>query len=656
MKNILNLLSARDFGASGSSFETEGKMNSKENLIELKCAGDFSVGQQIKVYGGSSRCESLYIFGPHGTHGKRRRVEGEVEVQIENGAVGDRTVYILDFDPKAAEVFRWTDDRGRSWHEGVKADREWHSLSDGVKIRLSDFDWSLGWVVTLAVSHSFTAEIIGADGNTLTLNKNAECDIKARVTHSDTLPLQRAIDACIDRGCDLFIPEGHYNLSDSITVKGASSLKIIGSSPERTILDIGNGGVGIEAAAGSCIILDGGCEVGLYDLGFRGASGYNYRDQAGHLPMKGASGVWGFYFMKCNALSTWGTERVYVENCHARGMSAECFYSASPEDRTADLEPKQYTKSITYMRCSVEDCARNAFNNNDLAENTHLIDCRIRDVGGCTWEGASRFVEMRGCYVRNSGCVGIGNVRSRKEIHERLGTAQHIITDNTFEEVCPYGGVMINVGAGASQVIIKNNNFVNFNSNAINVNGNTGNRDLPPKNVIITGNSFNMTAEGSPSRKRTAIAVSVSDVTISDNQIYSDIKDENITAIDLRDDAQGIIIHDNLIRGIGEAIAETEALGVVGDVINERSFYRNEALFEAAGPTTLRRRSHRYRGWQLIWSDGSKSVMEDFDPETCIFTLKEARAVKIGDRFTLKPMYENGTPMNERIIHDNLIL
>ena len=99
--------------------------------------------------------------------------------------------------------------------------------------------------------------------------------------------------------------------------------------------------------------------------------------------------------MKCNAMKIRNTRRVYVENCHARKMSAECFYSGGTS-RTLHSEPEQYTTSITYIRCSVEDCARNAFNNNDFAENTHIIDCRIRDVGGCAWEGASRFVQMRG--------------------------------------------------------------------------------------------------------------------------------------------------------------------------------------------------------------------------------------------------------------------
>ncbi len=656
MKEKYNFLNVKDYGASGSAFEAEGTAVAGSNKIVLSDIGDFRIGQGIKILGGAPRCESFHIFGPHGTHANRRRINGEAEIRGWDGSNGDHVVYIIDIDPNTPDVFRWSDDRGRVWHDGVTLDREWHTLSGGLEIRLTDFDWSLGWVITIVMRSSITAEIMYIRDNVITIDNTFDIDVKAKVLHSDSAALQVAIDTAISKSADIYIPEGHYNLSESLYVKNPKSLTITGSSPERTVLDIGFGGVGIEAPAGSCIVLEGGEEVNVYDISFKGASGFDTRDQAGHLKMKGTSGVWGFYFMKCNAMSIWGTSRVYVENCHARGMSAECFYSASPDDRTADFEPMQYTKSITYMRCSVEDCARNAFNNNDLAENTHLIDCRVRNVGGCTWEGASRFVEMRGCYIRNAGCVGIGNVRSRKELHERLGTAQHIITDNTFESGCPYGGVMINVGAGASQVIIKNNNFVNFNSNAVSVNGRTGNRDLPPEKVTISGNMFNMTAEDTPSKKRTVIEISAPDVIVSDNQIYSSVKDENITAINIRADALGIIIHDNLIRGVREAIVYSDAPGVVGEVIDERHFLRKEALFEAVGPTLLRHRSHRYHGWIIVWNSGEQSEIEDFDPEKCIFTIKSPRKIINGEHFILKPRYEDGSPANEKLIHNNLII
>ncbi len=523
-------------------------------------------------------------------------------------------------------------------------------------MRFCDYDWSKGWVVTIVMRASMVAQITAIEGKTITVDKMATRSCTDRIIHSDTLALQRAIDTALAEGADLWIPEGTYRLSDSLKIENACSFTLRGASPERTVLDIGVGGIGIEAEGGSCLVLKGGEEVKVYDLSFRGGIGFDKRDQAGHrFDTKGATGVWGFYFMKCNAMSTWSTRRVYVENCHARKMSAECFYSSSIS-RTADVEPEQYTTSIIYMRCSVEDCARNAFNNNDKAENTHIIDCRIRDVGGCTWEGASRFVQMRGCYVRNAGTVGMGNVRSRDEINERLGTGQHVIVDNTFESGCPYGIAMLGVSACASQVIIKGNNFINFNSNAIRISGETGPNDLPSRNVIITGNTFDMTAGETTFKPRTAINITAADVTVSDNQIFSTVQDDNVTAIELQDNAQGNLIHDNLVWGCGAFIRHTKMIGEVGAVIDERSFYREEEKDWHGYPAALRHRSHRYRGWIVCWETGDESVMEDFDPDTCVFTLKEPRKMEVGEKFTMKPRYADGRIMDERLIHDNMVL
>lgn len=656
MEKIMGFLNARDFGACGSNFETVGTVEKGSNQIVVENVGDFAVGQQLKMYGCMPRCDSFRIFGPIPHHAKNRPIDGEVELRGWDASNGDHVVYYLDIDRESPDVFKWTDDQGRTWHEGVARNKDWHALSGGLEVRFMDYEWEKGGVVTIVMRASMVAQITAIEGNTLIVDKEATRNCTDRVIHSDTLALQKAIDTALAEGADLWIPEGTYRLSESLEIKDAKSFTLRGASPERTILDIGVGGIGIEAEGGSCLVLKGGEEVEIHDLGFRGGSGLDKRDQCGHrFDTKGATGVWGFYFMKCNAMSIWSTRRVYVENCHARKMSAECFYSSSAY-RTPDKEPDQYSTSITYMRCLVEDCARNAFNNNDKAENTHIIDCRVRDVGGCTWEGASRFVQMRGCYVRNAGCVAMGNIRSRDEIYERLGSGQHVIADNTFESGCPYGTSQISVGACASQVIIKGNNFINFNDHAVVVSGATGPRDLPCRNVIITGNTFDMTAEETPSKPRTVIAVSSSDVTISDNQIFTTVKDELVTPIVLREDAQGIIIHDNLIRGCGKFITEKTANGTVGEVIDEKHFYRYTHPFESSDPMLLRRRSHRYRGWIVCWENGEQSVMEDFDADTCIFTLKEPRKLEAGDKFTLKPRYADGSIMNERLIHDNMVL
>jgi len=390
--------------------------------------------------------------------------------------------------------------------------------------------------------------------------------------------------------------------------------------------------------------------VTLRNLRMTGHMGFEGRDQAGIMRTRGGTAVWGFYFKHCNAVGISNTERVLVQNCHAERMSAECFYSAG-RSRRGITEPKQYTRAITYERCSVVDCARNAFNNNDMAENTSVLRCRIVDVGGCTWEGASRFVRFIGNYVRNAGTVAMGNIRSRSEDFEILPSGQHIVADNVFESFVPYGGCAIRAAGGALQVVIRNNLFINFGSSAIELTCATGVRDLPAGIGTITGNILDMTAVATNAVKRVGIDVSATGVIVADNQIYTrGPTDPLVTAIRLKEPAVNLNIHDNLLRDCGTGIIAESADGLVGKVIDPRTFERAEG---PAGIALERRRSHRYRGWHLEWLTGAGtktfSVIEDFDPETLRFRLKAPAQMKERDRFTVFPTRANWD------LHDNTI-
>ncbi len=79
---------------------------------------------------------------------------------------------------------------------------------------------------------------------------------------------------------------------------------------------------------------------------FRGHSGFDERKQMGSLGFRTKRAVWGFYLKHCNAIGIRSPERLMVENCHATGMSAECFYSGS-KSRHGNNEPSSYTKAIT---------------------------------------------------------------------------------------------------------------------------------------------------------------------------------------------------------------------------------------------------------------------------------------------------------------------
>jgi len=131
--------------------------------------------------------------------------------------------------------------------------------------------------------------------------------------------------------------------------------------------------------------------------------------------------------------------------------------------------------------------------------------------------------------VKDLGASGstietMGNVRSRAAHLERLGRAQHLIADNVFEGQQLYGGrpsgFMIRASASATQVIVRNNLFVNFNSSGVEISGAGTKEDLPGGEATITGNIIDLTcADGKPV-PRTGIQISSADVTVADNQVY----------------------------------------------------------------------------------------------------------------------------------------
>jgi hypothetical protein len=158
-----------------------------------------------------------------------------------------------------------------------------------------------------------------------------------------------------------------------------------------------------------------------------------------------------------------------------------------------------------------------------------------------------------------------------------------------------------------------------------------------------------MTAVGEPSRTRCAIHVGASDVIVSDNQIYTRGPcDTNVTALRLTEPAINLLVHDNLVRNCGVGLVSDTAYALVGEVVDPQTFKAGRS-----GVPMERRRSHRYGGWNVAWFRGTKpdglSILESFDPETFRFTLKEARAVKVGDRF------EVFAPAANWNLHDNTI-
>ncbi len=648
--NDAKFLNARDFGALGSDYETVVVATAGSNAFVVDDIGDFKVGEEVLIVGCNPHFAAKEIFNrrdpsPVNPRPFRHHMPFENRVEVEGATSENWVVYMIDIAPDRPGYFRWTKDFCKTWSEEIEiVDGEFAELDGDIRVKINEFEErQYGCTAVAIASARMTALIEKIEGNTVYLSKSATASGKFVVQHSDTYHIQQAINAALKEKKSVYLPNGKYRLTSSLYIENATSFTFEGESGVDTILVNELGHLGIERPEGSCFIIRGGTEVNVKNVFMTGNVGCDERYKSGPQPVRGASSLWGFYLNKSNATYVHNTERVYIENCHARRMSAECFYAQSSW-RKAEEEPEEYGRQITYMRCSVEDCARNAFNNNDLAECTSILYCRIKNVAGNSWEGASRFVKIIGCYIRDAGCLAFGNVRWRSPENEKLCTGQHIVSDNYFEGTCIYDQSMIRVGSAATQVIIKNNVFINFKSPAVEVFGEGGKNDIPSENVIVTGNSFDLSAIAGPSEPRYAVRVTTSFVTVSDNQIFvRGDRDDNVTGIIVSDDAERVVIHDNTIVGAGVGIKTEIVEGEVGYVVDDRTFYREEKLstsYTGVGiipckPMLLRHRSHRYHGWNIVWADGTESEILDFDPAKLTFTLKEARELKTGDSFKI---------------------
>ena len=642
-------LNVRDCGASGSEYSTTAATTKGEKTITVAEIGDFQVGQGVMLSKAAPRIVLQQIWGPRHKVAWGKPPKGKVELRGYDGSQGDWLVLVLDV-AENARTFRWSEDLARTWNETVPLSGDWQPLRDGLEVRFNEHTWEKGYTVAFGARGQLVTRIEKIEGNTITLrNAPTRTATGADLRHCDDAALQEAINRGIKEKRHVFIPVGRYRLSKSLRVNKPAGLRIEGANAVDTILDISEGN-------GACIILIGGIEATLRNLTMVGHSGFDRRDQCGHIPMLGSSYFWGFAAKNCNAVTTSGTQRVLIENCHGRRMASECFVAAGKSRGRPDKPNPNHSQGITYLRCSAINCGRNAFNDVNVGpENTHILQCRIVDVGGCSWESASRFVRFEGNYVRNAGTVAMGNlgIYNRDDTYPDVGSGQHVIANNVFEQVTPYGGAAIRTAVGAHQVIITNNRFINFGSSAIHVAGNSDPSHYPSAHTTIQSNIFDMTEVGETSKARIAIDVSAPGTIISDNQIYvRGACDPKVTAIQLLEPARDTTVHDNLIRNCGTGLLAGRATSRVLSVLDETTFAANRRYLPLDS-----RLPAQCQGWRIAWVSGTRhlgfSVIEAVTgadkPETVQFKLTAPHKMKAGDSFQVLP-----PSMNWQIHHNTI--
>jgi len=637
-------LNVRDFGASGSEFETLATTVAGSNQIIVAEVGDFQVGQQVSV----SKCNIRYLrptrYGPENPYGTARPLGDALEMRGYDGSGGSWLAYIVEIDGADPVTFRWKGNLAKPWAASkVPVTYDWQPLSGGTEIRFKREAWKPGEMITFSARDQLVGTIDKIEGRVLTLSEAANrTTTNAVVRHTDRAAVQKAIDRARRQKSNVFFPAGHYRIPGGLRVTKATAMRLEGANAETTVLDISDG-------EGSCLGLSQGIDVTIRNFTMVGHTGLAEAPLA-FVTSSGHS-FWPNGLKGCNAVGMSGTERVLIENVHARRMACECFYAQGPS-RSGQVEPKQYQKSLTYLSCSVTDCAANAFNNNDCGENTSVLYCRVDGAGGAGWHAAempARFLRVAGCYFRNTGPITVGDMSHRSAHLNELGCGQAMIRDNVFEGIGGCGGIRVN--HGSSQVAISGNLFINFNGPAITVSSETvrpalswfkpgepaptGRASFPSHSVVISGNIIDMTCPGSNATTRVGITVSASDVTVSDNQVYvRGPCDPRVTGIRLREPALRLNVHDNLIRNCGTGLVTGRARSRVTGVIDSTTFL--EASLPLEWPY-----SHHYQGWNVVWFSGNMtngtSVIESYDPVTLCFKLTAPRDLKVGDTFEVFP-------------------
>lgn len=639
-------INAMECGASGSQLETMATTTAGSNQITVKDPTNFKVGQGVMI----SKCDPQYtskqLRGLRGMYQLEKTPFDEVvELRGFDGSGGDWLVFVLDIRSNNPYTFRWSDDLAKSWKVDIPITWDWQKLSGGMEIRFRKRDMTPGLVINFSARTQLCTTIEKIEGNSVWLRDAPSLSVSGAVMrHNDTDALRAALKLAQETKKNLFIPCGYYHIDGGLTIEN-TNITIEGENAENTIFDISGG-------EGSVFRLRKGREVTIRNFTLLGHTGQ--ADIPGTMTnIIGESSVpvgeirfWCSSLKSCQAVVIQNTERVLVENVHARRMSAEAFYCQGSSRRNGKV-PDIYTKSLIFRRCSAIDCAANAFNNNDTSENTTVEYCRIDGIGGTGWhayEGPGRFIRLIGNYIRNAGPFTIGDMSHRDEDLNELGCGQAIIRDNVFESGSGRCAGIV-VSYGARQVSIANNLFINYNGNAITVSGQTDHVGYPAKNMTITGNIIDLSYRGEKQVARTGIEIDASHVIVADNQIYvRGARINETTGISISEGIEDVIVHDNLILNCGTGLKAYRRASSVATVLDTRTFTDTQLPMEWQV-------SSRYRGWQIVWlAENTSSTIADFNPEKMQFILDKPKTdLKKDDSFHLFP------PQAHWTIHDNTI-
>lgn len=670
---------AAEFGASGSCVVRKGAVYRGSNRMEVEDTGDFRVGDHVTVNGGGVHYYgTLYNEKEPYFACNQKELTDEAEFSGLADGVLWRT-FLIHFNKTSPVTWNWmavepeyqTAQQTRPVHrrywvwqgENLPVTGEWTELADGVKIRFKKQDWKPGESLAFHARNRLIGQIAAIEPGAILLDKTFETDCDhAEILHNDQLPLQNAVDAAIERGKALLIPPGNYRLLSGLWIRNAS-LRVEGVDREHTVLDI-------RSEHTAAFWISGGEEVVIRNLKMVGHTGWMELPSSELFPTANGFAFWPtsnqqMEIKGCAAANFVGTRSLVFEDLSVTRMASEAFYShgsdrygnppyiQAPHIHFPEIHT-QYTQSCSFHRCRVTDCGFNAFNNNDHAENTNIINCFVERVSNFC-ENASRFTRIIANYAKNTaGPTCHGGAKAS----EWIGPTQMIFANNVFEGGSYGGG--LGIGPSATQVIITGNTFIGYGKETLLYISAAGGR-LPAARISVIGNTMDMTpTEGVPDNMRDAIQIDASDVIVADNHIFGrKPKSGKLTAISISPHARNLVIHDNIIENCDRAFVRGfrhydrisdewyygDVESEVVEVLSEREFRAHNVPGEWPGLENA---------WILRWISGADagkiSPVERYEfSNGQKITLQALLNIAPGDRFVMEPAEKN------RCIHHNII-
>lgn len=572
MINGQTWINAADCGASGSEQTASGSITAGCRKLVLNETADFKTGDWVCVDG----CHLHYYGTVYNDKApalakNQKQLTDEIEIRGLTEGLCHRA-FVLHFENTNPVTFNWMAIEAkyqtldypestilRKWvwqgeHQPIS--ENWIPLLDGVEIRFRRTNWKPGELISFHAENRIFTRIVNMQGSTCELEHPANCSNgSALLKHHDQIPLQKAVDQALAERKVLLIPAGRFRLNQGLWLRNVPSFRMEGVDRINSILDV-------SEAHTAAIWIAGGHEITVRNLAMTGHTGF--KELPSNTVFYTATG-YAFWptanqqmeVMGCAAVNAVSTESLLFEDLEVTRMSSEAFYlhgsdrSGAPPYIQAPHEEfttlsSQYTRQCIYHRCHVSDCGFNAFNNNDFAENTCILHCRVERVSNFC-ENASRFTRIIGNYIRDGYPLTICRIRNPKN---GAGLGQAIIADNIIEGG-NLGGAMGIIGG---QVIISNNIFTSYSKEtAVSITG--------EGKVIFSGNVVDLTHEDdNMQRPRAGVMIEAPQVIVADNHIIDrgQSPDPDVIGIGISGKARNLQVHDNIIENCGTPIARIE--------------------------------------------------------------------------------------------------